>query len=98
MFNIRRYAKWKTIITYGINEATRLGKEMKPKQITVVEDETYHPEICLVAIEPVSSYILVEKYVDELSHRTWDNAMNEATNGLKVDIIQSTTDEGSSLK
>jgi len=30
-------------------------------EVTVCEDETYHPEICLVALEPVSNFILLEQ-------------------------------------
>lgn len=35
---------------------------MPKKMIMLCEDETFHPEICLVAIEPVSNFILVERY------------------------------------
>jgi hypothetical protein len=34
---------------------------MPPREISVAEDETFHPEICLVGIEPVSNFILVEQ-------------------------------------
>jgi hypothetical protein len=33
---------------------------MLPKDITVTQDETFMGGLCLVAIEPVSNYILVE--------------------------------------
>ena len=50
------------IIQFGKKEDKRLGQEMPVKIITLCEDETFHPEICLVAIEPVSNFILVERY------------------------------------
>ena len=43
------------IIGFEHEESQRLFKKMHPKQIAVCEDETFHPEVCLVAIEPVSN-------------------------------------------
>jgi len=70
---------------------------MKAQQITVCEDETFHPEVCLVAIEPVSNFILLEQYADNRKAETWSQAMEEATEGLAVEIVQSTSDEGKGL-
>lgn len=39
-----------------------LAADMPPREVAVCEDETFHPEICLVAIEPVSNFILLEPY------------------------------------
>jgi peptide deformylase len=85
------------IIAYSVQEQTRLANTMAPKIITVCEDETYHPEICLVAIEPVSNFILAEKYVKHRDAETWDQAIKQATEGLPVDIIQSTSDEAKGI-
>jgi len=35
---------------------------MPKKKISICQDETFHPDICLVAMEPVSNFILLEKY------------------------------------
>ena len=35
---------------------------MPRRSISLCEDETFHPQTCLVAIEPVSGFILVERY------------------------------------
>lgn len=78
-------------------EKARLGQTMKSKQITVCEDETFHPETCLVAIEPVSNFILLEQYAEDRTADTWTEALAEATKGLAVDVIQSTSDEGRGL-
>jgi hypothetical protein len=78
-------------------EKERLGQEMAPKQITVCEDETFHPETCLVAIEPVSNFILLEKYTADRKADTWTKALDEATSGLPIAVIQSTSDEGRSI-
>lgn len=43
----------KAIEQFGQEERDRLAKEMPHREITLCEDETFHPQICLVAIEPV---------------------------------------------
>jgi hypothetical protein len=78
-------------------EQARLGAQMAPKPITVVQDETFHPQPCLVAIEPVSGYIPLERYADNREADTWTKAMSEATRGLRVTIVQSTSDECGAL-
>ena len=78
-------------------EKERLGQSMAPKQITVCEDETFHPETCLVAIEPVSNFILLEQYAEDRKADTWTEALTEATHGLPIEVIQSTSDEGRGL-
>ena len=75
----------------------RLGAAMPIKPITVGEDETFHPAPCLVAMEPASGFILLEKYTDDRQADTWTQCLAEATQGLRVEIIQSTSDEGRSL-
>jgi hypothetical protein len=85
------------IVAFDKEEKARLATDMKPKQITVCEDETFHPEVCLVAIEPVSNFILLERYADNRKAETWTQAVEEATEGLSVEIVQSTSDEGKGL-
>jgi len=85
------------VVEFGQEEQERLGKDMKPKQITICEDETFHPAICLVAIEAVSNFILLEEYAENRRAKTWTDAMAEATEGLCIEIIQSTSDEGKGL-
>ncbi len=70
---------------------------MKPKEITVCQDENFHSDPCLVAIEPVSNFILLEKYSKSRKAQQWTEAMDEATKGLPVKIIQSTSDEGKGI-
>jgi len=86
------------IINFGDIETKRLGKTMPAKKITLCEDETFHPEICLVAIEPVSNFILVEKYAENRESKTWDKAVSDALEDLPaVEVVQVTSDEGRSL-
>ena len=81
------------IIAFGAKEQLRMAQSLPPKKITVCEDETYHPEICLVMIEPVSDFILAEKYAQHRDAETWNQTVKQAFDGLPVEIIQSTSDE-----
>jgi hypothetical protein len=85
------------IIQFGQSEDKRLAQQMPKKIITLCEDETFHPEICLVAIEPVSNFILVERYAINRETKTWDEAVSEALKNLPVEVIQVTSDQGRSL-
>ena len=85
------------VVTFGKEEKERLAAGMATKQVTVCEDETFHPQICLVAIEPVSNFILLEQYADDRKAETWTKALGAATEGLPIEIVQSTSDEGRGL-
>jgi len=85
------------IIQFGKIEDKRLGQQMPVKTITLCEDETFHPEICLVAIEPVSNFILVERYAMDRKTKTWDESVCDALDNLPVEVIQVSSDEGRSL-
>jgi hypothetical protein len=82
---------------YAQEEQARLAETMEPRQITVCQDETFHPETCLVAIEPVSNFILLEAYSESRTAQDWTDAMQAAVQGLPVDIIQSVSDEGTGI-
>ncbi len=43
-------------------QRSALATGMPPRAVTVCEDETFHPDVCLVAIEPVSNFIVLEQY------------------------------------
>lgn len=49
------------VVTYGQEEGQRLGVTMPARSIALCEDETLHPQPCLVAIEPVSNFIVLEQ-------------------------------------
>ena len=56
------------IAEFDKQETARLASGMAPKEITVCQDETFHPEPCLVAIEPESNFIKQERGRLEQSH------------------------------
>jgi hypothetical protein len=86
------------LVTEAEAQSTALGEGMAPRQVTVCEDETFHPGVCLVAIEPVSNFILLEGYAADRSAATWTAALEEACTGLPVEVIQSTADEAKTLR
>jgi hypothetical protein len=87
----------RAIVDFDHCERERLAGSMPPKEIAVCQDETFHPQTCLVAIEPASNFILVEKYADSRKASEWTKAMEEATQGMQVTIVQSASDEGKGI-
>ena len=85
------------IIEFEKKEQPKLIQNMPAKKITLAEDETFHPQICMVAIEPVSNFIFVEKYVKHRDGQTWNNVVFQALKGFPVKVIQVTSDEGRGL-
>ncbi len=85
-------------VDFGQREKERLGAGMPARKITTCQDETFHPEPCLVAIEPVSNFILLERYAPHRTAAEWDAAMAEALQGLPVQVLQSTSDQAQALR
>lgn len=79
------------------DQRPKLAEKMTPQRISVVEDETFHPQICLVGMEPVSNFILLEEYSEKRDAETWTATMGKALADLPVRVIQSTSDEGKGL-
>jgi hypothetical protein len=73
-------------------QRTALAVGMAPRRVTVCEDETFHPQICLICIEPVSNFILAEHYAADRTAATWTQVLAAAGAGLSVEIIQGTSD------
>ena len=97
-------AQWQQIMNmeqelgvFGDEQRSKLASGMRRKTITVCEDETFHPQTCLVATEPASGFILVEQYAESRDAETWTKVMAEATAELSVEIIQSVSDEAQAL-
>src|SRR5215831_11204616 len=85
------------IVAYRREETARLARAMPPQEITVTQDETFTGGLCLVALEPVSNYILLEHAAETRDHDTWNALMTDALAPLKCHIIQSTSDEAPGL-
>ena len=55
------------IVAYRHAESTRLAQAMPAKEITMTQDETFTGGLCLVGIEPVSNYIVLEQLAERES-------------------------------
>ncbi len=86
------------VVAIAEEQRAALGQEMAPRQVTVCEDETFHPETCLVALEPVSNFIVLEQYAEDRSAATWTQALDAALAALPVEVIQGTSDEAKALR
>ncbi len=86
------------IIAFGQEQRQALAVGMPKRKIALAEDETFHMgRPCLVAIELISNYILVEEYAEQRRAEDWNLAVNKALEGLNVEILSSTTDGGTAL-
>lgn len=86
------------IAQFGRAESSRLGKLMPRKTISMAEDETFFPgSTCLVGIETVTNYILVECLADNRKSETWDAAATTALADLPVTVELSVSDEGKNI-
>ena len=65
------------IITFGNEEEARLARVMPEKTIALAMDETFcSSRPCLVALEPVSNYILQEEVTKNRTCETWDKSLS----------------------
>lgn len=85
------------IVAYRRDESRRLAHEMPPKDITMTQDETFTGGLCLVGIEPVSNYIVLEQAAQARDHDPWQACREPALAGLSCQVIQSTSDEAPGL-
>jgi hypothetical protein len=85
------------IVAYRQAEHARLAREMPAKAITLTQDETFTGGLCLVGIEPMSNYILLEHTAQARDHDTWQELMAPALADLNCHVIQSTSDEAPGL-
>ena len=83
--------------TYRREETARLAEQMPSQDITVTQDETFTGGLCLVGMEPVSNYILLEQTAEARDQDTWSALMAGALAPLKCRVIQSTSDEAPGL-
>lgn len=87
----------RVVVDFGRVEGARLGAQMPQRSITAAIDETFHPRICLVALDPVTGFILLERYADKRDTATWTQAMKEAMAGFRVVIHQVAGDQAKAI-
>jgi len=86
------------MVAYGEKQDAQLVETMDTdKSITCCLDETFPSGICLVGIEPVSNFILLEEMAAKRDSVTWAKAMDKRLANFPVTIIQVTSDEAKAL-
>jgi hypothetical protein len=86
------------LVLFAQEQRQHLASGMAAKDIVLCPDENFHgPQVCLVAIEPLSNFILVEAYRDRRDSTTWAQAIHAGTKDLPVHIVLFTSDQASGL-
>jgi len=81
------------ILSFGEKEEKKLSSQMKHRKITVGMDEMFKKRRpCLVAIEVVSNYILLEKFTEDRKADTWKKELESRLIALNVTINQVVSD------
>lgn len=86
------------LVAFRDEEQPLLAREMTFRTLTLIVDEHFHwVNPCLVAIEPVSGFLLVECYRDNRNADTWTQAIEEGTTGMRVQVVQLCSDRAKAL-
>jgi len=63
----------------------------------VAVDETFHPDICLVGMEPVSGFIVLEEYQPQRDADTWNRCRGAKLAPLPITVCQVVSDQAKAL-
>jgi len=81
------------LVAFRDGEQPVLARQTEAKTITLVPDEHFHSgKPCLVGLEPVANFILVECDRDRRDADTWKEAIEEGTTGMPLKIVQVSSD------
>jgi transposase len=81
------------ILEFNKREETRLSAGMRHRKITAGLDEMFRGKRpCLVAIEVVSNYILLEKFTEDRTAATWKKELEPRLNSLNIEVGQVVSD------
>ncbi|MBK1650287.1 hypothetical protein CKO36_17255 [Rhabdochromatium marinum] len=67
-----------------------LAEKMPHRTLSLSEDETWKDGLRLVAIDPISGFIVVEQASADRSAQTWTQALEQGLAGLNVTVVQAT--------
>ena len=85
------------LVQFGTEEDQRLAERMPPREISVTVDETFHPQICLVGMEPVSNFIFLEEYQLRRDADTWNRCLGAKLAPVPITVCQVVSDQASAL-
>ena len=81
------------IVSFGTHEETLLAPKMRARKITAGLDEMFRGRRpCLVAIEVVSNFILLEKFTDDRKAETWKQEIDSRLDELPIEVGQVVSD------
>jgi hypothetical protein len=81
------------IVGFADTEEKRLAENMERKKITASLDEMFRGRRpCLVAIEVVSNYILLEKFTDDRKAETWCKELKPRLEKVNVELGEVVSD------
>lgn len=81
------------IVEFGKLEEKRLSTGMQHRKITAALDEMFRGKRpCLVAMDVVSNYILLEKFTEDRTANTWKQELEPRLNELNVGLDQVVSD------
>jgi len=84
---------------YDQEQRRQLAVHMAPKTVSLCEDENFHgDQPCLVAIEPLSNFLVLETCQPQRDADTWNAAVHSALEGLPVTVVQVTSDLAKGLQ
>lgn len=87
------------LVAFGEEEFKRLA-ELLPegKLLCLTQDETFHSGVpCLVALDLLSDFLLVEQYAQDRSAQSWNEAVKPVLEKLPVKVLSSTIDGAKGL-
>ena len=85
------------LVQFGTEEDQRLAAGMPPREISVTVDETFHPQICLVGMEPVSNFIFLEEYQLRRDADTWNQCLGAKLAPMPITVCQVVSDQAKAL-
>ena len=86
-----------TIGTWADGQCVDLAATMSPRAIGLCVDETWTDGMLLVAMDPVSGFLVVEQHAARRDAGTWASALHLGLAGLPVTVEQVTSDEAKGL-
>ena len=86
------------IINFGNRQEVILSQQMSSKNASIALDETFFSsKPCLVAIEPISNYIIQEEMCPNRTAETWDKSLSPRLSKLPINICQVSSDSAKAL-
>lgn len=83
--------------TWGDAQRKELGAAMFERVLTVLLDETWKPDMILVALDAASGFLLCERHADRRDGATWKATMATALAGLQVQIHHAVADRAQGI-